>query len=442
VKEKSQKIGIRELFRDRLENAEIIPDASVRSDLMRKLGRKEFLRFNPSRINIYYIGGIVAVGIAAALILSSGLLNRGVNRSNYKPAEPNQVLDTNFLNINNEKPADQKTDILVPLKNAPERQVGSLKSEPPALDKERNVNPVKSEFTSSDLTKSFSGKVQFKETGSDNNKLKGRSQQAENLIAATVTEGCTPLKVRFTTPPILYDSCRWSFGDGGFSNSSNPEWIFDTAGDYIVTLRIFGPDGSIITSLRTITVHPRPAARFEISRSDGNSSGNEIAFLNYSSDAVRFKWNFGDGNASEFFEPRYKYLKSGNYNVMLVAYSEFGCSDTLVVLNAFTGSTYYIRFPNAFIPNPGGPAGGYYSTKSDEAAQVFHPVFSGVSDYQLRIFSKLGIPIFESNDINIGWDGYFKGQLCEKGVYIWKVRGSYLNGEPFTKMGDVTLLKN
>ena len=35
-----------------------------------------------------------------------------------------------------------------------------------------------------------------------------------------------------------------------------------------------------------------------------------------------------------------------------------------------------------------------------------------------------------------------KGQLSEPGVYIWKVRGSYLNGDTFIKMGDITLLKN
>jgi hypothetical protein len=98
--------------------------------------------------------------------------------------------------------------------------------------------------------------------------------------------------------------------------------------------------------------------------------------------------------------------------------------------------------PNAFIPNTLGPTGGYYSEKSDEAAQVFHPVSSGVSDYQLKIFSKLGILIFESNDINIGWDGYFRGQMSDLGVYIWKVRGNFRNGEPFIKMGDVTLLRN
>jgi hypothetical protein len=122
--------------------------------------------------------------------------------------------------------------------------------------------------------------------------------------------------------------------------------------------------------------------------------------------------------------------------------SEYGCSDTLTVSNAFTGSANFIKFPNAFIPNPNGPSSGYYSTSSDEEGHVFHPFFSGVSEYQLKIFSRPGVLIFESNDINIGWDGYYKGQLCQSGVYIWKVRGNYINGEPFTKMGDLTLLKN
>jgi hypothetical protein len=123
-------------------------------------------------------------------------------------------------------------------------------------------------------------------------------------------------------------------------------------------------------------------------------------------------------------------------------WSEFGCADTLIVNNAFSESGCYINFPNAFIPGSEGPVGGYYSPKSDESARIFNPSTSGVNEYQLRIFSKLGIFIFESNDINVGWDGYVKGHLCEPGVYVWKVRGSFKNGEPFVKMGDVTIIKN
>ena len=59
--------------------------------------------------------------------------------------------------------------------------------------------------------------------------------------------------------------------------------------------------------------------------------------------------------------------KFGNYNIRLLVTSEYGCTDSLVVMNAFSDLKYFIEFPNAFIPNPHGPSGGYYSSKSDES---------------------------------------------------------------------------
>ncbi len=276
----------------------------------------------------------------------------------------------------------------------------------------------------------------------DNFKLQDNNNHEEQIFEASVTEGCAPLKVIFKNKLEDNDSCLWTFGDGGSSWNKDPEWIYDIEGEYRVVLNVFGQEGLISSSSAVITVYPKPSARFEISPDKALIPDDEVRFLNYSAAAVRYLWSFGDGNTSEQFEPLHRYEKFGNYNVSLKVYSDNGCSDSLVVVNAFSGSAYYIEFPNAFIPNTSGPSGGVYSSRSDESAQVFHPSFSGVSEYHLKIFSKMGVLIFETNDINIGWDGYFKAQLSNPGVYIWKVRGNFSNGEPFTKMGDVTLLRN
>jgi PKD repeat protein len=273
-------------------------------------------------------------------------------------------------------------------------------------------------------------------------KLHVTRKPAESFIEVLNTSGCAPFKVKFSNKLTSFDSCRWSFGDGGSSTQKDPEWIFDVEGEYKVGLEVFSYDGKILSSTATITVHPLPRVHFEISPGNAVIPEDEIRFRNYSTNASRFRWDFGDGHSSDFFEPEHTYSKYSNYNVKLIVWSDWGCSDSLTVVNAFSGSQFFLDFPNAFIPNPQGPTGGYYSSKSDEAAQVFHPSFSGVAEYQLKIFSKLGIPIFESYDVNLGWDGYNKGQLCDPGVYIWKVRGKFRNGEPFIKMGDVTLLQN
>jgi PKD repeat protein len=443
LKKRREDINIRELFRRKLGNAEIIPDPSVSIRLMRKLARREFLRFNPARFNIYYLGGIILAVITSAIILSSG------------GKEPDKLIQENHT-------GEVSNAVVIKNMNAPVEQNVTHKSD--ELD-ERTINPKESTSIKrlgeaqnetennkvirenpivlpANVNDSFARKSIFKESSPDMNKLQSGFTNEDILFELSAYEGCIPLKLYFRIKSELYDSCRWTFGDGGYSNEKNPEWIFDVEGDYKVVLNLFGPDGTCCTSSSIIKVYPNPVARFEIAPEKAIIPEDEIRFYNYSTNTVNFKWDFGDGTSSVLYEPLHRYSKSGNYNIRLIVTSDKGCSDSLTVMNAFSGSEFFIDFPNAFIPNIQGPTGGYYSSKSDEAAEVFHPAFFGVSNYQLKIFSKLGILIFESSDVSLGWDGYLNGQLCEPGVYIWKVRGNFRNGEPFTKMGDVTLLRN
>jgi len=443
VKKEKENIGLRDLFSRKLGKAEVIPDASVKSDLMRRLARKEFLRFNASRFNIYYLGGIIISGITGLLLLSSYENTHHLNNSPIKE-ETFKTDSLNYFKIPVQQP-DRKAQVIsdntLSIKNS-NVSISHLS------DKE-GIKPTKIPYTNRDsvllptsINKSIGKKGLFNDTAATNQKLKSKYIPDELLIDPNASVGCAPLKVRFHNRSTSYDSCRWTFGDGGYSDKRDPEWIFDLAGEYKVVLNVYYDDGKQSSSVATVIVHPRPQAHFEVSPAKAVVPNDEIRFLNYSTNAVQFRWKFGDGAASESFEPVHIYSKYAKYNVSLVAISDWGCSDSLTVINAFSDSKYYIEFPNAIIPNSQGPSGGYYSSKSDEGAQVFHPSFTGVSDYQLKIFSKLGIVIFETNDINIGWDGYNKGQLCDPGVYIWKVRGKFRNGEPFIKMGDVTILKN
>jgi gliding motility-associated-like protein len=87
-----------------------------------------------------------------------------------------------------------------------------------------------------------------------------------------------------------------------------------------------------------------------------------------------------------------------------------------------------------------GPVGGFYQL-NDPKNEVFHPVITGeIMEYQLKIFNRVGYQIFESNDVNIGWDGYYQDKLSAQGVYIWKARGRFSNGKTFVRSGDVTLI--
>ncbi|HBH85589.1 MAG: hypothetical protein A2X03_17505 [Bacteroidetes bacterium GWA2_40_15] len=444
MKADSEDMEFRELFRSRLENSEVVPDPSVNSKLMRRLARREFMMFNPGRFNIYYLGGALVAGITAAIILFSDRDNSAILTDDSIKTETNitagmPVADSVETIISVPAPRLAAQGNKVKSISKPVSETGNSQE----TITERTVENVQAtNIGQADVLPALSKSDLFKNDGIDSDRLMNRYKGVEELFVSSVSEGCVPLKVRFITTAGDNYSCRWTFGDGGSSYEKAPEWIFDVDGEYKVVLEVYSNRSLIATSSSLIKVYPRPVANFEIGPGKAIIPDDVIRFTNYSTDAVKYLWDFGDGSRSELFEPQHKYNKYGSYNISLTAFTEYGCTDSLLVQNAFSDSEYFIDFPNAFIPNPNGPSGGIYSSKSDESAQVFHPFFSGVSEYQLKIFSKIGILIFESNDINMGWDGYFKGQLSNSGVYIWKVRGKYRNGEPFTKMGDVTLLKN
>jgi PKD repeat protein len=439
-------IDLDELFRKKLESSELVPGEMAGKNLMRRLGRKEFVRFNPARFNIYYLGGIVAAGIAATILFTP--VKETGPKENITPPDRTETI----------VPGNVSDMVVLPKKdlNTPSTEKGKINAEgnntpATAQGKENNLQSDKAAAagkTPDDLNKRAEADT-LQKTSYIREKV-----SKDNLTEATIekkpfadfrssaTSGCLPLKIRFLNRSVSYDSCRWIFGDGGYSSSRDAEWIFKTPGEYKVTLKVYGAGGYESVFSETIVVHPKPVASFKSSPEKPIIPDDVISFTNYSKDAVKYSWDFGDGTTSDTYEPEHAYPRFNSYTVRLIAFSQYGCSDTLTVRNAFPVSGSYIDFPNAFIPNPDGPAGGYYSTKSDESARIFHPVTSGVSEFQMRIFSKTGVLIFESNDINIGWDGYNKGKLCEPGVYVWKVRGKFKNGEPFAKTGDITIIRN
>ncbi|MGM0665974.1 MAG: PKD domain-containing protein [Bacteroidota bacterium] len=429
---------IEELFRDKLAEREYPVRESFWHDFSGKLSRREFLRFNPGSFNIYYLAGL----IAAAAITVAVLLNDNDSPREDTSADiviKHDTLQNSIRNIIIEKESsgEQKMELEeVPVKDEeaghPDRQAFGKQEEVVVAEEQEKAETEEKKTGSNKINNLASNDSFVTET------------KAEPAPVATfvpeLSEGCAPLSIYFRNMSHNYDSCLWEFDDGGTSTDDNPVWIYDEEGIYEVRLVLFGNDGSIITERGKVTVYPKPEARFEISEGNPSLPDEQVRFYNFSQNASEWEWDFGDGTVSNEFEPAHFYDRPGSYTVKLKAISEYGCVDSMVITNAFENNSCYIKFPNAFVPNEGGPTGGYYSARSDQQEEVFHPVYSGVTSYNLRVYSRRGILVFESNDIQVGWDGYYKGQKAEPGVYIWKARGTFKNGEPFVKGGDLTLL--
>lgn len=425
--EEEKDTNLEDLFRKKLEENEMVAGSDLTGRFMRRLERREFFRFNRARFNIYYLATALALLTAAAIILSG---KPGRSEPSVKAGdEPSAAVMTttgNEISVTGKK---EDTGI---------SSVTELKAASGARKVETAPGGVTERSTGISTSESDKEKINVRQPGSEVITLAGR--MPVTTIEASVTSGCVPLHVHFNANAERYANIQWNFGDGGSSAGISPDYVYDIPGTYKVSL--VTSDGRGHTGLATmyIEAYAVPGAAFEIRHDEPDDESGQVHFVNLSAGAVKYVWNFGDGTTSSSPDPSHTYRQSGIYNVRLTAWSENGCADTVTINDAFPDKGMYLRFPNAFVPNDGGPTGGYYSIRTDEDNQVFHPVASGVASYNLKIYSKAGLLVFESSELEMGWDGYYKGQKCSPGVYVWKVRGTFRNGQPIIMAGDITLL--
>ncbi len=257
----------------------------------------------------------------------------------------------------------------------------------------------------------------------------------------SVDNGCAPLNVSFTNSSINGGTYLWNFGDGDQSNDQNPTHTYYDVGTFQVQLIVTNSGGQDIANNVLITVYPTPTAYFNVAPAIVSIPDQPVQCFNQSQNAASYLWNFGDGTTSTEESPQHYYSVEGTYTISLQVMSDHQCPDIYSIPEAVTAiSEGEIKFPNAFTPNTSGPNDGKYDV-TDYSNDVFHPVYKGVVDYELNIFNRWGELIFVSKDPQIGWNGYYRGELCKQDVYVWKVKVKFINNETINKVGDVTLLR-
>ena len=253
--------------------------------------------------------------------------------------------------------------------------------------------------------------------------------------------GCYPLRVRFTNYSVGGTQYLWDFGDGNTSADRNPIHTFTRPGIFTVRLIAPGPDGLDGVSTRNIIVHDHPVADFTVNPQLVYVPGDKARFYDLSTDAVSWFWDFGDGRTSIDRNPSHQYIDEGVFDVTLIVTNRHTCVDTLVVQGAIIAEPQgFVVFPNAFKPRPGSdPSVGV--DPSAEYVVVFKPAYRDVDLFKMQIFNRWGQQIFETNDIDRGWDGMHDGQLAPQAVYIYHVTGQYINGREFRITGSVLLVR-
>jgi gliding motility-associated-like protein len=85
------------------------------------------------------------------------------------------------------------------------------------------------------------------------------------------------------------------------------------------------------------------------------------------------------------------------------------------------------------------PIANTFSPNGDGLNDEFKPFPRSVKDYNLLIYDMSGVKVFESQDINIGWNGYYDGKITQ-GSYIY-ILNFVFDGKDVNQRGKFLLIK-
>ncbi|MDQ6609636.1 MAG: PKD domain-containing protein, partial [Bacteroidota bacterium] len=151
-----------------------------------------------------------------------------------------------------------------------------------------------------------------------------------------------PATVSFTNLTTDSGSVLWDFGDGFVSSQNNPTHIYNSGGNFTITLTVTNAAGCSESIIKTsfiqiqktqLTVAGLPRSGCTpiiITPTVAVTSGQTI---------TNYLWSFGDGTSSTLASPSHTYTATGNYTVKLIYTTSGGCTDSLIFVDAVRTGT-------------------------------------------------------------------------------------------------------
>ncbi|XOV67397.1 MAG: PKD domain-containing protein [Fluviicola sp.] len=226
----------------------------------------------------------------------------------------------------------------------------------------------------------------------------------------------------------------YDFGGQGTSATENPLQPFASNGDFTVLHYVESTEGCRDSIYQTVSIPPTPVADFSYNTNNGLNIGAVFNFINTSTNASFYDWDFGNGNTSTSVNPNNTYFSNGNFLVTLVVENDLGCTDSTSEIISINTVTTEI---NTLIPNAISPNG---DLRNDvwklEFLDLLYP------DARVEIFNEWGQLIFESEGYDVPWDGRYNNEYVPDGTYYYIIDLNTGNPDTDIFKGALLVLKD
>lgn len=235
---------------------------------------------------------------------------------------------------------------------------------------------------------------------------------------------CEGQAINLTANNFSGATYSWS-GPNAFSSSLqnlviNPASI-SNGGNYTLTVSV---GSCTATSNTSVVVHPTPTITL-VNSNDTCSFGSGAiqANINNATAPLSIQWSNGSTSAN------LNNLSAGTYSVLVTDANSCQTTASATLLNLEVDCQYFVYLANAFSPN------------GDGVNDIIQVHGKGVQNVRLVIYNRWGNKVFETEQLNDAWDGTFKGDPQNAGVFIYMLEGVFINGKTFTESGDITLIR-
>jgi gliding motility-associated-like protein len=200
-------------------------------------------------------------------------------------------------------------------------------------------------------------------------------------------------------------------------------------GDYNLNVIVSGAKCINDTVPLHITIAPKPSV--EAGDDKTVAVGTEVQLWAASPNPVNYYWTPVADSFSCTDCRRPFVTVNQNQVVYATAINQWGCeaSDS-VVLKVVTCAPESVFVPNTFTPNNDDLNDRLYVRGIGLAALEF-----------FRVFDRWGRLVFETNNINEGWDGTVNGKLADVATYVYHLKATCSSNELVEKSGNVTLIR-
>lgn len=228
------------------------------------------------------------------------------------------------------------------------------------------------------------------------------------------------------TAPFTYIWNDTLAGSDALGNLMGGEWI---------KVQVIDANGCKRDTLLQVGVELNDslAAFFTVDKDEVDFLTPEVTFSNASLYETGLFWDMDDGSSYVIPNFTHRFDSIGKFEVTLIAYDRNGCVDTFIqVIEVTYHFSMYV--PTAFTPNQDGKNERFTVTGVGMNSNAFH----------LWIFDRWGQAIYETTDMDYGWDGSLNGLglgEAPPGVYAYKIEVEEMDGSPREFLGKVVLIR-